>query len=61
MALVTILGIYELIFFRFIIFKYAAVSVSELDAMVIDELSNTCFINTTTTAAAARFLDGKLA
>ena len=46
-ALVIVLGLYELFFFSNVVFKYLAISVSELDALVIDELAATCFKNAT--------------
>lgn len=41
-ALVTLLGLYELMFFKTVIFPYRAVSVPELDRMVTDELNMFC-------------------
>jgi len=42
LALVTLLGLYELMFFKTVIFPYRAVSVPELDRMVSDELNMFC-------------------
>ena len=42
LALVTLLGLYELMFFKTVIFPYRAVSVPELDRMVADELNMFC-------------------
>lgn len=42
LALVTLLGLYELMFFKTVIFPYRAVSVPELDRMVADELNTFC-------------------
>ncbi len=42
LALVALLGLYELFFFKAVIFKYQAVSVRELDSTVLDELHATC-------------------
>ncbi len=41
-SLVTVLGLYEWMFFHTIIFRYQAISPPELDAMVIAELMNAC-------------------
>lgn len=41
-SLVTVLGLYEWMFFHTIIFRYQAISPPELDAMVIAELMNDC-------------------
>lgn len=42
LALVTLLGLYELMFFKTVIFPYRAISVPELDRMVADELNMFC-------------------
>ena len=42
LTLVTLLGLYELMFFKTVIFPYRAVSVPELDRMVADELNMFC-------------------
>jgi hypothetical protein len=41
-ALVTLLGIYEFMFFRTVIFRYRATTVDELDQMVVRELMDAC-------------------
>jgi hypothetical protein len=41
-SLVTVLGLYELMFFHTIVFRYQAISPPELDAMVVAELMNDC-------------------
>lgn len=41
-ALITILGLYEWMFFRTVIFKYESVSMPELDSMVMDEFEAQC-------------------
>jgi hypothetical protein len=41
-ALVTLLGIYELMFFRTVIFRYRATTMEELDQMVVGELMDAC-------------------
>jgi hypothetical protein len=47
LALVCVLGLYELFFFKHVVFEYLAISVPELDALVVNELAATCFINST--------------
>ena len=37
-ALIVLLGLYEYMFFRTIVFKYRATSMEELDAMVVDQI-----------------------
>ena len=41
-ALVTLLGLYEWMFFSTIILRYQAISIPELDRMVMDEFSVAC-------------------
>lgn len=47
LALVVVLGLYELFFFKHVVFSYLAISVPELDALVVNELAATCFANAT--------------
>jgi hypothetical protein len=42
LSLVTILALYELMFFQTIVFRYQAISPPELDAMVVSEILNAC-------------------
>jgi len=42
LALVTFLGLYEWMFFSTIVLKYQAISVPELDRMVVDEIVSAC-------------------
>lgn len=42
LALVTLLGLYEWMFFRTVIFPYKSVSIPELDRMVVDEVNTAC-------------------
>ena len=41
-ALITLLGLYEWMFFSTIILKYQAVSMPELDSMVINQFESQC-------------------
>jgi hypothetical protein len=41
-ALVALLGVYELMFFRTVVFRYRATSMEELDQMVVGELTAAC-------------------
>jgi hypothetical protein len=41
-ALVALLGIYELMFFRTVVFRYRATTMEELDQMVVGELTAAC-------------------
>jgi hypothetical protein len=42
LALVTLLGIYEFMFFHTVAFRYRAVSPEELDGLVVSEFTTTC-------------------
>lgn len=42
LALVTFLGLYEWMFFSTVVLKYQAISVPELDRMVVDEIVSAC-------------------
>jgi hypothetical protein len=42
LALVTLLGLYEWMFFNTIVMKYQAISMPELDRMVVDEFQQQC-------------------
>jgi hypothetical protein len=42
LALVTLLGLYEYMFFRTVAFRYRAVSADELDGMVVTEFAAAC-------------------
>ena len=42
MTLVTLLALYEWMFFHTIVFRYQAISPPELDAMVVSEILNAC-------------------
>jgi hypothetical protein len=42
MALVTLLGLYEIMFFRTVVFQYRATTMEELDQMVVGELMDAC-------------------
>jgi hypothetical protein len=42
LALVTFLGLYEWMFFSTIVLQYQAISVPELDRMVVDEIMSAC-------------------
>jgi len=42
LALVTLLGLYEWMFFHTIIFKYQSISFEELDQQIVDELHASC-------------------
>jgi hypothetical protein len=44
-ALVTLLGLYEFMFFRTVVFQYDAVSVPELDRMLVGEFEAQCGIH----------------
>lgn len=46
-ALITMLGLYELMFFSSVVLPYQAVSVPEIDALVLREVDATCFPNAT--------------
>lgn len=39
-ALIILLGLYEYMFFRTVVFKYRATSMEELDAMVVDQIQD---------------------
>lgn len=41
-ALVALLGIYEIMFFRTVVFRYRATTMEELDQMVVSELTGVC-------------------
>jgi hypothetical protein len=41
-ALVTLLGLYEIMFFRTVVFQYRATTMEELDQMVVGELMDAC-------------------
>jgi hypothetical protein len=42
LVLVTLLGVYELMFFRTVVFQYRATTMEELDQMVVGELMDAC-------------------
>ena len=42
LALVSLLGLYELMFFSTIVLKYRSISIQELDSLVVGELLNAC-------------------
>ena len=41
-VLVTLLGLYEIMFFRTVVFQYRATTMEELDQMVVGELMDAC-------------------
>jgi hypothetical protein len=42
LALVSLLGVYELMFFSTIVLKYRSISIQELDSLVVGELLDAC-------------------
>jgi uncharacterized membrane protein len=42
LALVSLLGLYEWMFFSTVVLQYQAISVPELDRMVVDEIMSVC-------------------
>ena len=42
MALVALLGVYEIMFFRTVVFRYRATTMEELDQIVVGELTGAC-------------------
>lgn len=52
-ALIVLLGLYEWMFFHTIVFRYRAISMAELDRMIVTEFGTTCGLTFTTAAVAA--------
>jgi hypothetical protein len=42
LTLVTLLGLYEWMFFQTVVLRYQSISVQELDRMVVDEFATSC-------------------
>jgi hypothetical protein len=42
LIMVTMLGVYELVFFRTIIYNYDTMTVAELDEQIVTQLQSTC-------------------